>query len=65
MGLVVVETEITEEGIVDAIKVIKSPDERLTKAAIEAIKQWRFEPALCDGEPVGVYYNLTVKFHLK
>ena len=20
---------------------------------------------LCDGEPVGVYYNLTVKFHLK
>jgi TonB family protein len=65
MGLVIVETVITEEGIVDEIKVVESPDERLSAAAVEAIKQWRFEPALCDGEPVGVYYNLTVKFHLK
>jgi D-alanyl-D-alanine endopeptidase (penicillin-binding protein 7) len=65
MGLVIVETVITEEGIVDQIKVVESPDERLSAAAVEAIKQWRFEPALCDGEPVGVFYNLTVKFHLK
>jgi TonB family protein len=50
---------------VDEIKVVDSPDERLSSAAVEAIKQWRFDPALCDGEPVGVYYNVTVKFHLQ
>jgi len=64
MGIVIVETVVNEEGVVDAIKVLESPDERLTEAAVEAIKQWRFEPALCDGEPVGVYYNVTVNFHL-
>jgi TonB family protein len=65
MGHVVVETVITEEGIVDEIKVVESPDERLSAAAIEAIRQWRFEPALCDGTPVGVYYNLTINFRLQ
>ena len=65
MGVVVVETVITEEGIVDDIRVLESSDERLSSAAVEAIDQWRFEPALCDGAPVGVYYNLTVKFHLE
>ncbi len=64
-GVVVVETVITEEGIVDDIRVLESTDERLSTAAVEAIEQWRFEPALCDGTPVGVYYNLTVNFRLE
>jgi TonB family protein len=65
MGVVTVEAVITEEGIVDDLRVLRSPDERLSQAAIDAISQWRFEPALCDGTPVGVYYNLTVKFRLQ
>jgi TonB family protein len=65
MGKVIVETVITEEGLVDGIEVVKSDDERFSEAATEAIKQWRFEPALCDGTPVGVYYNLTVNFRLE
>ena len=65
MGNVIVETEINEKGTVDDIEVIESPDELLSEAAIEAIRQWTFEPALCDGRPVGVYYDLTIKFHLK
>ena len=65
MGNVIVETVINEKGTVDDIEVIESPDELLSEAAIEAIRQWTFEPALCDGRPVGVYYDLTIKFHLK
>ena len=65
MGMVTVETVITEEGVVDEIQVLESPDDRLSAAAVEAISQWRFEPALCDGEPVEVYYNLTVNFRLQ
>ena len=65
MGTVVVETVITDEGLVDAVEVVKSDDERFSRAATEAIEQWRFEPALCDGTPVSVYYNLTVNFRLE
>jgi len=65
MGMVTVETVINEEGVVEDIQVIESADDRLSAAAIEAIQQWRFEPALCDGEPVGVYYNLTINFQLQ
>jgi TonB family protein len=65
MGYVIVETVINEKGTVDDIKVVESPDELLSEAAVEAVRQWTFEPALCDGRPVGVYYNLTIKFHLK
>jgi TonB family protein len=54
-----------EEGVVDGIEVLESPDDRLSKAAVEAIKECRFEPALCDGEPAAVYYNLTVNFRLE
>ena len=65
MGIVIVETVINENGTVDDIEVVESPDELLSEAAIEAVRQWTFEPALCDGRPVGVYYNVTLKFHLK
>ena len=65
MGMVTVETVITEEGVVEEIQVVESADDRLAAAAVEAIQQWRFEPALCDGKPVGVYYNLTINFRLQ
>jgi len=65
MGHVIVETVINEKGTVDDIKVVESPDESLSEAAVEAVRQWTFEPALCDGRPVGVYYNLTINFQLK
>ena len=64
-GVVVLEATITKEGKVTGIEVLRSADEMLSEAAIEAVNQWEFEPALCDGKPVGVYYILTIKFHLK
>jgi len=65
MGVVTLETVITEDGQVEKIEVLQSPDDRLSKASVDAVSQWTFEPALCDGRPVGVYYNLTLKFNLK
>jgi TonB family protein len=65
MGQVVVEAVIDETGAVGDIEVVESPDELLSKAAVEAIRQWTFAPALCDGRPVGVYYDLTINFRLK
>jgi len=36
----------------------------LDEKAIEAVKQWRFEPALKNGKPVAVAINLEVEFRL-
>ncbi len=65
MGMVIVETVITVKGLVDDVKVLESPDERLSAAAVEAARQWRFEPALCDGKPASVYYKVTFNFRLE
>jgi periplasmic protein TonB len=36
----------------------------LDEKAIEAVKNWRFEPALKDGKPVAVQINVEVSFRL-
>ena len=66
-GTVVLRTVIDEQGRVTSAEVIeeKSIDrEDLRLAAIEAVEDWTFEPATLEGEPVAVYYHLTVNFRL-
>jgi TonB family protein len=36
----------------------------LDEKALEAVKQWRFEPAKKDGRPVAVQINIEVNFRL-
>jgi TonB family protein len=36
----------------------------LDEKAIEAVKNWRFEPAMKDGHPVPVQIAVEVDFHL-
>jgi protein TonB len=33
--------------------------------ALDTLRQWRFEPAKLDGQPVKVYYVLTINFKVK
>ena len=39
-------------------------DARLAKAALEAVRQWRYEPILKDGKPVEFKATVTVNFKL-
>ena len=65
-GTVVLQVMIDEEGVVRDLAVLRSPDDRLTRAAAEAVREWRFQPAtLADGTPVAVYYVLTIRFALE
>jgi TonB family protein len=64
-GVVVLEAVVTAAGEVGEVKALRKMPKGLTEAAIEAVKQWRFEPALLDGEPVAVTYVLTVNFALQ
>lgn len=63
-GIVILQSVIDEQGNVRDVKVLRGLPMGLTEAAVEAVQQWRFEPATLRGRPVAVYYNLTVSFTL-
>jgi len=63
-GVVVLQTVISSNGAVSDIKVLRGLPLGLTEAAIEAVRSWRFEPSLLDGQPVPVMYVFTCKFEL-
>jgi TonB family protein len=46
------------------IRVIRGLGFGLDAKALEAVKQWRFQPALKDGRPVDVQISVEVEFHL-
>ena len=64
-GLVVLQALINEQGVVEEVEVVKGLPLGLTETAIEALREWTFEPATLDGEPVAVFYNLTFNFRLQ
>jgi protein TonB len=46
------------------IRIARSLGLGLDEKAIEAVKQWKFEPAMKDGKPVAVQINVEVSFRL-
>jgi protein TonB len=63
-GAVILELIIDYQGSVRDIKVLRGLPEGLTESAIEAVKQWRYEPSTLDGQPIEVVFILTVRFNL-
>jgi TonB family protein len=64
-GTVIVEAIIDEEGCVRNIRSLQGLPNGLTKAAMEAVRQWVFSPATLEGKPVKVYYVLTINFNVQ
>ena len=54
---------IRKDGAVSGLKVV-SGDPLLTQAAIDAVWQWRYSPALFDGKPIEVGTTMEVVFQL-
>ena len=63
-GVVVLWMIVTPEGTVRDVKVARSLGHGLDEKAIEAVKKWKFEPALKDGQPVAVQINVKCSFRL-
>ncbi len=64
-GIVIVEALVDKSGAVRDAIVLKDLPYGLGESALEAVKQWRFAPAIRNGEPVDVLFNLTVNFKLR
>jgi len=63
-GTVTVEYIIGIDGKVRHVTVIKELHPLLAKAAVDAIRRWRFRPTVVNGEPVEVVHKLAVIFEL-
>ncbi|HSP35702.1 MAG TPA: TonB family protein [Thermoanaerobaculia bacterium] len=64
-GSVVIRGIVRKDGRIDNVEVIKDLPYGLGDAAREAVQQWRFRPATYQGEPIDVYYTVTVNFRLR
>jgi len=64
-GIVIIEAVIDRDGNVTEARILKPLAMGLSDQAIEAVRKWKFKPGTLNGQPVPVYYNLTVNFRLQ
>ena len=66
VGTVWLTLTVTAEGFAKDVRVKETSGYvRLDKAALEAVKRWRFSPARRFGQPVDAEYELPIHFKLK
>ena len=64
-GDVILEIVVRSDGSVGSIRVRRSLGGGLDQRAIEAVRQWRFNPARRHGTPVDVAVEVAVEFKLR
>jgi TonB family protein len=64
-GSVVLQITVTADGDATNISIVRDPGNGLGQQAVEAVRKWRFKPALGpDGKPTAVIVPVEVTFHL-
>jgi protein TonB len=63
-GIVIIEAQTDIYGRVVKVKVLRSIP-LLDQSAIDAVRQWVYEPMVINGRPRGVIFTVTVRFQLK
>jgi periplasmic protein TonB len=62
-GAVELMANIGKDGSITSVKLI-SGDSLLARAAIDAVKQWKYKPYYLDDQPVEIQTQITVNFKL-
>jgi len=63
-GNVLIDALIDANGHVTTMKVVSGPT-LLHQAAMDALKQWKYQPASLDGKPVPMHLTVTIQFRLQ
>ena len=63
-GIVILQCEVTEEGVPENVSVIRRLDSGPDANAVEALKQWKFKPAMKEGGPVRFLGTVQMNFRL-
>lgn len=64
-GTVLVDFTIGTDGKVGATRVVSSPDNVLSEAALQAVGQWVFDPPTKDGSPRTYPVRIPLEFRLR
>ena len=65
-GTVLLRAVISKEGTPLNLEVFnRLVDARLVEAAIDGVRQWRYQPTLLNGAPVEVVTEIQVNFRLE
>ena len=64
-GDVVLEIVVRSDGSVGDVRILQGLGEGLDQRAVQAVRQWRFEPARRRGAPVDVIVEVAVEFVLR
>ncbi len=62
-GVVVLHAIIAKDGSVSQLEIV-SGHPLLVQAALDAVRQWRYQPEVLNGDPVEVDTTITVNFQL-
>jgi protein TonB len=62
-GVVILEATVGRDGRVEDVKVLRSIG-LLERAAIDAVREWQYEPLLLNGQPERFILTVTVSFSL-
>jgi TonB family protein len=54
---------VTSQGLPKDPQVVKSLDKDVDQSALDAVRQWRFDPAKKDGKSVAVRIAIELDFH--
>lgn len=63
-GRVILQAIINVEGQVEEVTILRSPNELFNDSAVEAVRKWKYKPALQNGQPVAVFFTVIVEFKL-
>ncbi len=63
-GTVFLDLLVDDKGNVVEHKVIRGAPMGLTESAVEAVRQWKYSPAMMNGQPISVWLNVSVRFTL-
>ncbi len=63
-GTVQIEAVILKDGTPGELTVVSSPNDELSEASLEAVRQWRYSPTLLNGQPVEVVTRVVINFTL-
>ena len=61
-GVVVLAGVVNKSGQVETLTVQRAFTPAFDKACLDAVRQWRYEPATQNGRPVAIDYHVTCTF---
>ena len=64
-GVVLLQTVILKDGSTASPVPFAGSDPELAEAAMQAVKQWKYQPTLLNGQPVETVTTISIQFDLK